>query len=310
MSELHGHSVASLPSEESDQNQKHLEQTEEELLDQLVTWLEEVDEEHCSQAQLNALLTGLEAVNPSGDWFDVDEAFKDFQYRFGDLFETDVDRAALQTSIREQGKQGRGQKGNSKFSTWKKVVAVIALLIALSFPSMLVAEAFGFHIFGAIGRWSEETFQYIGNRKDIVPEGAPPAPVEDTAFNSLEEALVVGGLPAEMAPTGILEGFHFDSAKVFTPPRRVVVFVNYENEDGLSYFLTIHQFDDPSGISSYRFEKDDTPVELYTSGDKTFYIMKNYENYTAVWSDGKAYMITIGASMPKDLLIQVIDSFA
>lgn len=307
MSEFKDHSAASSSSNWPAQNQRYLEQTEEVLQDALTNWLEEVDKAEFSEEALDDLLQQLDVAQPEEDWIDVEQQLADFHCRFGDLFE--AAKSTRATVPPQQKTIWARQSSRKNFMACKRIAAVIVLLFALLFPSMLVAEAFGLDVFGAIGRWTDETFQFTTNEDDENAVLPPPPDVDPTKqYTSMDEALLASGLPENLAPTWSPEGYTAATIEIHKNEMSLLVIGYYENPNGSYYSLLIEQFNQTSDLGLHHFEKDERPVETYTSGKKTFYIMSNFEHRTATWAGDKNRMITISGKLETETLKQIIDS--
>ena len=181
----------------------------------------------------------------------------------------------------------------------RKILVVAAVLI-LMFGGMLTAQAAGVDVFGAIGRWTEETFHFELpiNHDDLAGE---------TDYN-LRNASQKAGLPGSVAPIWCPEGFvpktptnthiedYVDTA--------VCEYIN-ENENR-SYFVDISYYYNSSDVEATIFEKDDSEVVTYSSNRGTFYIFSNIDVLAATWSNGHL-SITVAGDLQEELE-KIIDS--
>lgn len=183
-----------------------------------------------------------------------------------------------------------------RFSGLRKGVVAVAALTAL-LAGMVTAQAAGLDPFGAIGRWTEETFHFTLSADQTGPEAALKKAAEDCQ------------LPTELLPTWHPAGFEAAEPQV----DHVEDFLNsvlysYEDkEKNLSYIVCLERYYHPSDIQATVFEKDDGPVEQYQSNGRMFYIMSNLETMTATWSDGEL-VVTIAGQLNTQQIKQIIDS--
>ena len=83
--------------------------------------------------------------------------------------------------------------------------------------------------------------------------------------------------------------------------------IEYKNETGRYFYISIRKYYSTDFLRNYVFEKDRSEVEEYKHGTMTFYIMKNLEVTTAVWSDG-IYVIEISGTVPVEEIKSIVDS--
>lgn len=177
----------------------------------------------------------------------------------------------------------------------RRVVAVAALTALLA--GMVTAQAAGLDPFGAIGRWTEETFHFTLSAAQTEPEAALKKAAEDCQ------------LPTELLPTWHPDGFEaaepqVDQVEDFLDS---VFYIYSDTQNDKMYFFDIERYYHPSDIPAIVFEKDDSPMEQYQSNGRMFYIMSNLDNMTATWSDGEL-VVTISGALNTQEIKQIIDS--
>lgn len=88
----------------------------------------------------------------------------------------------------------------------------------------------------------------------------------------------------------------------------VSVQISFKREkDGRYCYVSIDRYHDPSTIAYNIYEKDDKPIERYTSSDRTFYLMSNINTVTGTWAENDIVM-TIGGQLSMEELKSMIDS--
>lgn len=245
-----------------------------------------------------------EKENPTGRLPDKNKAWKEFQEYYNipegegeSLYPTysependDKNIQTLKTNEPRTRPRFRMRRG-----------LVVAAILIVMFGSMLTAQAAGLDVFGAIGRWTEETFHFELpiNHDDLAGE---------TDYN-LRNASQKAGLPGSVAPIWCPEGFvpktptnthiedYVDTA--------VCEYIN-ENENR-SYFVDILYYYNSSDVEATIFEKDDSEVVTYSSNRGTFYIFSNIDVLAATWSNGHL-SITVAGDLQLEELEKIIDS--
>lgn len=109
--------------------------------------LEAMTEAEYDPAVIDAYLDALDRKAPMPDHTDAGTAYAGFQAR--------VQRAAGQVSGRRASRRSR-----VRLRTLLRVAAAAALLTTFLFSSMVVAQASGVDVFGAIARWTDSAFSF------------------------------------------------------------------------------------------------------------------------------------------------------
>ena len=133
-----------------------------------------------------------EKENPTGRLPDADQAWAEFK-QFYDIPEGEGQSLY---PVRDRREDAAPAAPMLKSRRPRKGLIIAAVLIAL-FAGMLTAQAAGFDVLGAIGRWTEETFHFTTassqpEQKDIV---------------ALQEAAETCHLPSNLIPTWYPDGF-------------------------------------------------------------------------------------------------------
>lgn len=244
------------------------------------------------------VLEKREKENPTGRLPDTDQAWQEFQ-KYYNIPEGEGESLYPIRNTQEKRSASVPTKTRRVFRP-RKILVVAAVLI-LMFGGMLTAQAAGVDVFGAIGRWTEETFHFELpiNHDDLAGE---------TDYN-LRNASQKAGLPGSVAPIWCPEGFipktptnthvedYVDTA--------VCEYIN-ENENR-SYFVDISYYYNSADVEATIFEKDDSEVVTYSSDRGTFYIFSNIDVLAATWSNGHL-SITVAGDLQLEELEKIIDS--
>ena len=244
------------------------------------------------------VLEKREKENPSGRLPDVDQSWQEFQ-KYYNIPEGEGE--SLYPIRNNQEKRSASVPTKTRRVFRPRKILVVAAVLILMFGGMLTAQAAGVDVFGAIGRWTEETFHFELpiNHDDLAGE---------TDYN-LRNANQKAGLPGSVAPIWCPEGFvpktptnthiedYVDTA--------VCEYIN-ENENR-SYFVDISYYYNSSDVEATIFEKDDSEVVTYSSNRGTFYIFSNIDVLAATWSNGHL-SITVAGDLQLEELEKIIDS--
>ena len=182
-----------------------------------------------------------------------------------------------------------------------RTALVAAATIVFVFASMIVAQAAGLDVFGAMARWTGEVFSF----GDISDEGATDLPDGEAVYSTLQEALDAYGVTEVAAPMWVPDEYTL-----------LDVSVEYDAEDGWSCFfadyvagethLTIQilgYFDMPST----QYEKIETPIEQFEISGTQFYIFQNTGTNVAAWFT-EHFECSISGVIATEELKQMIES--
>ena len=277
----------------------------EQLEDLLLADLNSPDEEN-DEAVFHILevMKKREKENPTGRLPDKNKAWKEFQEYYNipegegeSLYPTysependDKNIQTLKTNEPRTRPRFRMRRG-----------LVVAAILIVMFGSMLTAQAAGVDVFGAIGRWTEENFQFV----------LPTTNQSDTVGinDDFQKASEKFGLPSSFVPTWCPEGFtSAEPLEEHIKNHSDSISCQYTNTtENKFYLVTISQYYSADVLNATVFEKDDSSVITYQSNGKNFYIFSNLENLTATWAD-ENYCITITGEITLDQIKNIIDS--
>lgn len=246
--------------------------TEEELTDGLNEALESMTEENYDSALIDAYLAALDRKAPMPEVPDTDTSFANFQNRLLQTFPAKTDAAV---SPRRKAR-----------SVWR-VGLVAALIVICLMGGMVVAQAAGVDVFGAIARWTDEVFSLGTIHSDGADDRTSPPALADngnkTTYTSLQEALDDYGITEFREPTWIPDGYEFEDVEIDSWPVNnslISLFAKYY--DGTD-FLQI-QIERHEGDTNVQVEKTNAPVETFTVGGFMVYLLENTNSNSAVWA--------------------------
>lgn len=176
---------------------------------------------------------------------------------------------------REHSAPARGRRRGLR---WLSAAAAAAAVLA----SLVAVQAAGVDVFGAIARWTDETFSFssAGSRRqtDELPAVELDGPV---AYASLQQALDTYGVTEVAAPTWIPEEFRLMEVSVDTYGVGLNFTAAYVNEAGRSLIIGFFSTD---GKHYGVFEKTDDPPEVFEWDGKKVYAFRNSRNNTLAWT--------------------------
>lgn len=181
------------------------------------------------------------------------------------------------------------------------LVAVIAII--LLFGGMITAHAAGVDIFGALGRWTEETFHFIVDSGASGHSNSQHKEYHD----AIQEQLLEIGLTEDLAPKWYPKGYELLHLEIKNNETYDVVSATFCDTNGDNFtidFMRRHS----GSIENLLFEKDDGSVEQYNANGRTFYIMSNLNFFMATWASSNGQVaINISISDVRDIK-SIIDS--
>lgn len=140
----------------------------------------------------------------------------------------------------------------------------------------------------------------------IYLDGEKEAPSDEYA-GLLQAALDECGISGEFVPTWYPEGFEASEPEIIRTSRSDIVNTMFQDAGERFFSIRIHRYHSSEDVESFIFEKDKTPVEQYTSGTKTVYILSNNDTITTTWSDGLIFE-TISGNLTVEEFKKIIDS--
>ena len=158
------------------------------------------------------------------------------------------------------------------------VGTVIALL-----GTLVVVQAAGVDVFGRLASWTDSVFHYKTQEK--------PVQVEEEPLREISKALSDIGLPSELAPCRLPDGFSVISVKRSETDEMKFVVIVVEKE-GQESQIIIEEYIDIGLLNNAQWEKTDQTVKIISSNSREFYLIENQQGWSGTWSDGK-YVISL-----------------
>lgn len=241
-----------------------------------------------------------EREKPTGLFSDVDQAWEDFQkyYNTPDSEDCPINPMGDSGQTAAAGQKAGRRRGHERLL--KRLIAVAAV-VAVTFSSMVAVQAFGFNIFGALARWTAETFHFVSETPESVGN-----PESEALRQKVQEAFDSCGVTVP-APAWYPEGTELaEDIQVIDRAEVSIIACSFSYGDK-TFCIEAQQYYGEERIPTYTIEKDDLDVETYYSNGRAFYIMSNMPDNRAVYSSGHT-VITINGSLSLEFLKQIIDS--
>lgn len=283
--------------EDAVQNHKHLDElTKNELTDALSDMWDTMDETNYDPAQMDAYLAELEKREPISPDFDVDASLAAFHEKHARLFEQNP---PVQISAAAKPVHRR---------RWRTSLVAAIVAVVMMLCSMVTAQALDFDVFGAIARWTEETFNFSIIAQPSNSQENIPSPATNGDFATLQDALDACGVLETVSPKWYPAGLNTTEISVFPRSTGITIQAEYEIEEA-SVSITVRQYPtaEDAEISVGAFEKDSDNVIQYESNGIIHYIMSNNSKCVVTWANN-ALVCSIMGDLTVDELKQMINS--
>ncbi|NLC73587.1 MAG: DUF4367 domain-containing protein [Ruminococcaceae bacterium] len=259
-----------------------------EAADKIESYWQNADEYSYNPEETECLLAEIENEFPLSMPIDTEASLRKFKQKHAEQF----------TDTRQKSPKRRGIKA----------AIALAAVLATTFFGMIAVQGFGYDIFGAIGRWTNETFRYVPKQTEKAETPLPiPAEKIEEEFASMQEALDKYKITAPIFPKYIPEGY--TQKRVFAssvPTMRTIGVTFFLGEKLLA--VTIHQHEKSEQMGYTIFEKDERDMIIYEAGGIPHYIMHNNKFLTATWIAGDRLMCDIGGAISVEEMKKIIDS--
>ena len=251
-----------------------------------------------------------EILNQSGKYSDVDTAWVSFQKNYRpasneaeslyDFTEAVTDSAISHSDINDPIYANRHVRRPIKHKAFLRMACVLVSLIIVLLSSTIVAKAFGFDLWGAVAKWTSETFGFT------TEETTAPTQISNSSgseYSGLNEALTYYGIDEALAPKWIPDGFTLAQINVIESPRKTSFNAVYNFSDKVITIVITKLADGTNGT----YEKDDSSLTIYEKNDILHYIMANNEQEMAVWTF-ENFECYISGNISESQLKKMIDS--
>lgn len=282
-----------------------LEQLSVENLECLLCLSSDAEETEAFLDAVAEVIAEREKEHPTGRLPSVDDAWNEFQTLYQnhssehmppdddkeDDQEDQEDEDPIPAPRKSVARQPRRAR-RSPFRRLLPITATVLITIALTVGCMVGVQASGLNVFGALAEWTDEFFHFV------------PAPSDrDRIKNALKEQ----GIPEELAPAWVPEGFELEKIEPISNDKGYSVITEYVSEDG-SLYMQISKYNDPIYLIDWDYQKDLPDAEPFVSHERQFYILSNLECTTATWSDSQALLVNLWGNVSTEEAMYIISS--
>lgn len=248
--------------------------TEEELTDGLNEALESMTDESYDSALIDAYLAALDRKAPMPEVPDTDTSFANFKNRLLLAFPAESNTAV---------------NPRRKARVIWRIGLIAALTVICLMGGMVVVQASGVDVFGAIARWTEDVFSLGAIQSDGAKDQVNNPILENgkagdgnvISYASLQEALNVYDIAEFSEPTWIPEGYSLENVTADCWPDGELIGLFAEYSDGVdSLHIDIVCYD---GEAREQLQKVDAPVETFVANGITIYLLENISSNSAAW---------------------------
>lgn len=176
-------------------------------------------------------------------------------------------------------------------------IAMVAAVISMLFATMVVAQASGLDIWGAIARWTDETFHFTFQR-----EG------ETSSWLDGCEELDDVGSDIDCFPRWVPEGYIVSDVQKFEFTDWRQLNFTFENSESATYNMLVSVYNDPQTMQLTTFEKDDTPVrETKLANGNEVYFFGN-SGYTTAAYQHENVLYSITGDISQEDVLNILES--
>lgn len=171
--------------------------------------------------------------------------------------------------------------------------AAVAVVILCS----ATASALGHDVWGAVVKWTQETFYFSTGEQSQV---SAPTPKDELGYASLQEALECNNIDPNIVPAGMLEGYQLGDIIIEQTPLQTLCMACYSNgEKTIKITVRKGSEEDPT-----QFERSDTYTDTYGT---VYCISEDNGQLRAAWKAGE-YECYITGDILKEEIKMLIDT--
>ena len=284
------------------QSKWHLhDKSAEELLTELEAKLDSMTDQTYDEELVDAYLEALDEKAPLPEQFDVESSWNQFRSKHSILFDAD--------DILPNPKHSRSF--SHKFRFRKAIPQLVAAAAIVGVLGMFGAQAAGIDVFGALGRWTEETFHFVAPKASAAPTYHTVSNgdgfYELEQYSTLQDAFDAYSISDPLAPSWIPEGYTLDYVEVSPSDTEIIFSASYSKEQNTLSFLYSYRKD--GTFTSSTFEKDGSSVVEYIQNGITHYIMSNLSVQLSAWVNGNCECSITGPISEKEMIAIIVLAF-
>lgn len=291
----------------------YLEQLSMEQLEELLHAINATEEDEALLDAVTEVIIEKERKAPSGRLPDIDAAWERFQREYmtpaGEpARENEAGHGAYPAHRALSQQEPKRSHRYTTFRIWDKlhrpfinISATVMMTCLLLFGGATIAQAAGADIFGALARWTSETFHFV---PAVDPEESKNASFHDEVQAALDEQGILG----EFAPTWYPERFTAAETTVKNVRNRKTVVSTFFGLDTDPFYISVEQYIKTIDIGVPIFELENESTELYSSNGKAYYLYNNENTLIASWSDNVSTVFKMWGNLTVDEMKAILDS--
>lgn len=179
--------------------------------------------------------------------------------------------------------------------------ALIAAVLAGIFALMLTAQAAGLDIFGAIARWSDETFSFAVSNASYKGNGGG-------WLAACRQELEDAGLPAEYLPTWLPEGYTPGELEISEFNSLTEIYFPVNGLDHQHFDISISVFSNPIPMESFQLQKNAIDVTQFEIDGHTVYIFYNREMLCGTCCIDNNVIVSVAGILSQDNIAKIFKS--
>ncbi len=220
-----------------------------------------------------------EKENTTGKFTDVDDAWASFSENYLPYIENDKSLYDFEDTEESGIKQAPSIQPSRPLRKRRlmRVACVAAAVTVLLLASTITASAFGFDLWGAVAKWTMDTFGFSSTSSIKIDDSNQES--SSITNSSLQNTLSHYGITADLIPTWFPDGYVLEDVDVAETPTRTTFLATFINSDQ-EILVTIVSLSVPS---TRTYEKDGLDVTVYTANGIEHYIMTNLDHANVVW---------------------------
>ncbi len=178
-------------------------------------------------------------------------------------------------------------------------VGLVAAVVVVIFGLMITAQAAGLDIFGAIARWTDETFHFSVSGEAQAANWTDP----------FQEELSEAGLDSSVLPSYLPDGYIPGELIVSEFDGYHQIYLPLNATDGQYIDVTVTVYSDLEAVDSTLFEKDETPVQEFVDEDKLTYVFQNLDGLNVICLNENIMCSILGyGNITQEILLDILNS--
>jgi len=264
------------------------------------------------QAYVDALKEAIiekENENPTGFFPDIDQQWEQFVTQYlPEIEEATLEPERMEHADLAQTNQQSLEVPPKRVVPFRRIwrtALVSAATIVCMFAIMVMAQAAGIDVFGAMARWTEDVFSFGQIPPDSVVSDNLNGKAAGQEFSSLQAAFDAYGMTEVHEPTWLPDGYilgELDVTCLDDPFLRTFAASYTDGECRVSINVMNYE-----GEPIIQVQKTDAPVESVEKNGVMFYHVENSVGSTIAWYSYQ-YEYYLSGDVGNDTLWKIVDS--